>query len=63
MKNFKIFLRSFYITAVIFICLFIAIYGMAKAYVNIRLIGFGEYRNAVEIKDGEFKFFDLTLFG
>jgi len=61
MKNFKIFLRSFYITSVITICLIIAVLGSAKAYENIRRIGFGEYRNAVEIKGGNFKFFDMEF--
>ncbi len=61
MKGFKTFLRSFYISAVIVLCLGIAVFGISKAYESIRRIGFGEYRSAVEFADGEFKFFDMTF--
>ena len=61
MKRFKIFLRSFYITAVITLCLIIACLGTAKAYENIRRIGFAEYRSAIEFENGKFKFFDMTV--
>ncbi len=61
MKKHKIFLRSFYISAVVIFCIFIAFFGISKAYENIRLIAFGEYRNAVEIKENELRFFDLSF--
>ncbi len=57
-----LFFRTVYITSVILFCLFIAFYGIAKAYENIRLIGFGEYRSAVELGDGEFSFFDFSFY-
>lgn len=35
--------------------------GISKAYEQIRLIGFGEERKAIELKDGELLFFDFKL--
>ena len=61
MKNFKIFLKSFYISSVITFCLALAIFGTTKAYENIRLIGFGEYRKAIEVNENEIKIFDLIF--
>ncbi len=60
-KNFKIFLRSLYISSVVFFCLFIGIYGISKAYENIRLIGFGEYRSAIEVTETKIKIFDYEI--
>lgn len=60
-KNFKIFLRSLYISSVVFFCLFIGIYGISRAYESIRLIGFGEYRDAIEITENEIKIFDYEI--
>ena len=52
MKNrIKIFLRTVYISSVIIFCLLLGFFGVCKAYEGIRLVGFGEYRNAIEIKD------------
>ena len=42
-------------------CFFIGIYGSFKAYENIRRIGFGEYRSAIEYSDGNLKIFDLEI--
>ena len=60
-KNFKIFFRTLYISSVVFFCLFIGIYGISKAYENMRLIGFGEYRNAIEVTENEIKIFDYEI--
>ncbi len=57
----NIFFRTVYITSVITACLVIAFMGITKAYESIRLIGFGEYRNAIELKDGKFYFFDCII--
>ncbi len=57
----KLFFRSFYLSSVILFCLLLGFFGMAKAYENIRLIGFGEYRNAVEIEEETLKIFDLEI--
>lgn len=61
MKNFKIFLKSFYITAMIITCLLIALIGTTKAYESIRQIGFGEYRRAIDYENGTLIFFDFTI--
>jgi hypothetical protein len=45
----------------VFFCLFIGIYGISKAYENIRLIGFGEYRSAIEVTETEIKIFDYEI--
>lgn len=62
MKRFKVFIRTVYISSVIVFCLFIGIYGSAKAYENIRRIGFGENRSAIEFEDGKLSIFDFQIF-
>ena len=60
-RSTKIFFRSFYISGIVAFCLLIGILGITKAYEGIRLIGFGEYRSAIEIDKGGIKIFDFTL--
>ena len=60
-KRTRLFFRSFFLSAVIMFCIFFGFLGMAKAYENIRLIGFGEYRSAIEVKDGVLKIFDFEI--
>ena len=60
MKN-KISIRAFRITIMILICLNIAFFGMSRAYENIRLVAFGEYKKAVEISNNEIRIFDFTV--
>ncbi len=57
----RLFLRSFKISALIIFCALLGILGTAKAYKSIRLIGFGEYREAIEIKNGTIKIFDFEI--
>ena len=57
-KKIKVFLKSFYITSVIVFCIIFAFLGIAKTYENIRHVRFGEYRHAIEIKNGKLYFFD-----
>ena len=61
MKNFKLFLKSFYITAIIITCILIVLIGTTKAYENIRQIGFGEHRHAIDYENGTLTFFDFTF--
>ena len=60
-KQTKIFLKSAYLSSVIVFCFILGFSGICKAYENIRLIGFGEYRNAIEINDGKLKIFDFEV--
>lgn len=60
-KTKKEFLRKFYISFIVTICIFLGFLSVCKAYENIRKISFGEYRSAIEIKDGNFKFFDYSF--
>ena len=60
-KPIKLFLKSFFLSSVIVFCIIFGFYGAAKAYENIRLIGFGEYRRAVEYSNGVLKIFDLEI--
>lgn len=60
-KSTKIFFRTVYITSVIIVCLFIGIYGVFKAYEGIRLVGFGEYRKAVEKENDKIIVFDYEI--
>lgn len=57
----KTFFKSFYISAVILLCFFIGIYGTAKVYENARLIGFGEYKKAVEFDGGTLRILDFEI--
>ena len=57
----KIYFKSLYISSVLIFCLLFGFIGMAKAYENIRLVGFGEYRSAIEIEDGKLKIFDMEI--
>ena len=59
-ENLKKFIRSFYITFIILLCVVFGFYSICKAYENIRLVSFGEYRSAIELEEGKFKFFDYT---
>ncbi|MEE1238361.1 MAG: hypothetical protein UHO61_00355 [Acutalibacteraceae bacterium] len=61
MIKIKVFFKSFYISFVLALCLFIGIYGTAKAYENMRLIGFGEYKKAVEIKGNVLRILDFEI--
>lgn len=60
-RQIKIFFRSFFVSSIIVFNIIFAFLSISKAYENIRLIGFGEYRKAVEIKDGKLLFFDLEI--
>lgn len=60
-RNTKIFIRTVKISAVVVFCLIIGFYFSAKAYENIRRIGFGEYRKAVEIEEESIKIFDFQI--
>ena len=60
-RSVKLFFKSFFISSTLVFCLCFGILGTMKAYEQIRLIGFGEYRNAIEIENGNIKFFDFTL--
>ncbi len=57
----KLYFKSLYISSVLIFCLLFGFIGMAKAYENIRLVGFGEYRSAIEIEDGKLKIFDMEI--
>jgi hypothetical protein len=46
---------------VVVFCLIFGFFGITKAYEGIRLVGFGEYRSAIEIDESGIKIFDFTL--
>ena len=60
-KKTRIFFRSFIVSSVIVFNILFGFLGISKAYEQIRLIGFGEERKAIELKDGELLFFDFKL--
>lgn len=60
-KTGKIFLRSFFISSVIVICISIAVVGIGKSYESMRLIGFGEYKKAFEITDSGIRILDFEI--
>ena len=57
----KIFLRSFFISLVVVFCIGVGFFGVAEAYENIRLVAFGEYRRAIEIKEDKIMIFDYEI--
>ena len=46
--KFKVFLRTTAISSVVLLSVVVGSIGVCKAYENIRLVGFGEYKNAIE---------------
>ena len=60
-RNFKLFLRTFYLSAVIIFCLVFGFIGVAKAYEAIRFVGFGEYKSAIDIDRDKARFFDFEI--
>lgn len=61
LKNRGIFFRTAVITAVILSCVIGGVTGMCRAYENTRRTAYGDYRPAVEYKDGVLKFFDFEI--
>ena len=43
------------------LCLFIGIYGISKAYENTKIIGFGEYKKAVDYDNGTLRILDFEI--
>ena len=60
-RNVKIFFKSFYLSFTVVLCLFMAVCGAAKIYETARLIGFGEYKKAVEIDNGHIRILDFEF--
>ena len=60
-RSTRLFFRSFFISSVVVFCLILGFFGITKAYEGIRLVGFGEYRSAIEIDERGIKIFDFTL--
>ena len=49
------------VSAVVTACILFGFMAACKAYSGIRKIGFGEYTNAIEIKEDGLKFFDYKI--
>jgi len=60
-KDIKTYFRSFYLTAVIILCLVIWGVGTAKAYENTVKIGFGKTKSALQIEDGKLRILDFYI--
>lgn len=57
----KEFIRKMMLSAVVTSCILWGFLGICEAYSGIREVGFGEYRNAIEIEDGKIKIFDFYM--
>ncbi len=57
----KIYLRSFYISCVLILCITIGFVGIGKAYENTVRTGFGEEKSAIEINDGTIRILDFEI--
>lgn len=42
-------------------CVFFALFGTAKAYENMRITGFGEYKKAVSFENGKLRILDFEF--
>ena len=60
-KTTRTFLRSFYLSLVIIMCLAFGWLGISTAYENTKAIGFGEYKKAGEFSDGNLRILDFTI--
>lgn len=61
MKNSGIFFRTAVITLVILFCVIGGGVGICRAYENTRRVAYGDYRPAVEYKDGILKILDFEI--
>ncbi len=57
----KVFLRTTAISSVILLSVVFGSIGVCKAYENIRLVGFGEYKNAIEISKTGIRVLDFEI--
>ncbi len=57
----KEFIRKMMLSAVVTSCILWGFLGICEAYSGIREVGFGEYRDAIEIEDGKIKIFDFYM--
>ncbi len=60
-KQTKTYLRSFYISLIVIMCLAFGWLGVSAAYENTVRIAFGEYRSAIEISDGTIRILDFVI--
>ena len=49
------------VTTVIIICLIFAVLAVCEIYENIRYIGYGEYKDAIEITEENIRILDFTM--
>lgn len=59
--KFKVFLRTTAISSVVLLSIVFGSIGVCKAYENIRLVGFGEYKNAIEISKTGIRVLDFEI--
>lgn len=57
----RLFFRSFFISFVVIFCLLFGLFATARAYENIRLVAYGEYRKAIEIEKDKIMIFDYEI--
>lgn len=55
------YLRTFFISLIIIMCLTFGWLGIAAAYENTVLVAFGEYKSAIEISDKEIRILDFVI--
>ena len=60
-KQTKTYLRSFYISLIVIMCLDFGWLGVSAAYENTVRIAFGEYRSAIEISDDTIRILDFVI--
>lgn len=60
-RSIKVFARSFYISCVIIFCIVAGAVGIARAYQNTVSTRYGQYKKAIEFKDGHLRILDYEI--
>ena len=57
----KVFLRTTVVFTVIILCLIFAVISFCEIYENVRYIGYGEYKKAVEVTEEGIRILDFLI--
>lgn len=60
-KQIKTFLRTTAVSSVIIACVFFSLFAFCEIYENIRYIGYGEYKNAIELTEDGIRILDFVI--
>ena len=61
MKELNGFLKGFFATIIMILCIFGGVFGIAKAYENTVFIAFGAKKSAIELNDDGIRILDFEI--